>query len=135
MHGFKKMGFGQGASRRSALLLAGVAPWLVHPSWAQVAGAANWAGIESRARGQKVFFNAWGGSDRVNAYLQWAAAEVQRLHGVGVEHVKLTDTVEAVRRVRNEKAAGRTSGGRGRTRQVGEHGDSLSAGHATRAVR
>lgn len=111
MHGDKIMEFGQDASRRSALLLAGVAPWLIRSSWAQTASAANWAGIESRARGQKVFFNAWGGSDRVNAYLQWAAAEVQRLYGVGVEHVKLTDTVEAVRRVRNEKAAGRTSGG------------------------
>lgn len=70
-----------------------------------------WAAIEQRARGQKVFFNAWGGSERTNAYLQWAAAEVARRHGVQVEHVKLTDTVEAVRRVRAEKAAGKGSGG------------------------
>jgi len=70
--------------------------------------ASAWAAIEQRARGQKVFFNAWGGSDRTNAYLQWAAAEVARRFGVQVEHVKLTDTVEAVRRVRSEKAAGRT---------------------------
>ena len=102
---------GSRASRRAVLALAGVAPWLGPSAWAQTVGAATWAAIESRARGQKVFLNAWGGSDRVNAYLQWAAAEVQRLHGIGVEHVKLTDTVEAVRRVRNEKAAGRTSGG------------------------
>lgn len=75
------------------------------------APASSWTAIEQRARGQKVFFNAWGGSERTNAYLQWAAAEVNRRFGVQVEHVKLTDTVEAVRRVRSEKAAGKISGG------------------------
>ncbi|MFM8610247.1 MAG: ABC transporter substrate-binding protein [Burkholderiaceae bacterium] len=73
--------------------------------------SAAWAGIEQRARGQKVFFNAWGGSERTNAYLQWASTEVNRRFGVQAEHVKLIDTVEAVRRVRSEKAAGKTSGG------------------------
>ncbi|NBQ86812.1 MAG: ABC transporter substrate-binding protein [Betaproteobacteria bacterium] len=75
------------------------------------ASTAAWAAIEQRARGQKVFFNAWGGSERTNAYLQWAAGEVNRRFGVQLEHVKLTDTVEAVRRVRSEKAAGRNSSG------------------------
>ena len=93
---------------------------LARPALAQASPAAGssaaaapaaWAAIEQRARGQKVFFNAWGGSERTNAYLQWAAAEVNRRFGVQVEHVKLTDTVEAVRRVRSEKAAGKASGG------------------------
>ncbi len=75
------------------------------------ASASAWVAIEQRARGQKVYFYAWGGSERTNAYLQWAAGEVNRRFGVQVEHVKLTDTVEAVRRVRGEKAAGRSSGG------------------------
>ena len=70
-----------------------------------------WAAIEARARGQKVYFNAWGGSERINAYLQWAAGELERRHGVRLEHAKLTDTVEAVKRVRNEKAAGRLADG------------------------
>jgi putative thiamine transport system substrate-binding protein len=72
---------------------------------------AAWSSIEARARGQTVYFNAWGGSERTNAYLQWAAQEVERRHGVAVRHVKLTDTVEAVKRVRNEKAAGRSGDG------------------------
>ena len=93
-------------SRRQAL--AAVAAAAALPIWAQPSA---WAAIEARARGQKVFFNAWGGSERTNAYLQWAAAEVQARFGVQVEHVKLTDTAEAVKRVRGEKAAGRTSGG------------------------
>ncbi|MCW5651464.1 MAG: ABC transporter substrate-binding protein [Ramlibacter sp.] len=94
-------------SRRQALTLlaAGASPAL----WAQAPAA--WSPIETRARGQKVFLNAWGGSDRTNAYLQWVAAEVSRRHGVQVEHVKLTDTAEAVKRVRSEKAAGKLSGG------------------------
>ncbi len=71
----------------------------------------NWQAIEAKARGQKAFFNAWGGSERTNAYLQWVAGEVARRHGVTLEHVKITDTAEAVKRVRGEKAAGRLDGG------------------------
>ncbi|MEO6623640.1 MAG: ABC transporter substrate-binding protein [Burkholderiaceae bacterium] len=70
----------------------------------------DWAAIEARARGQTVYFNAWAGSERINAYLQWAGAELQRLHGIRLEHVKITDTAEVVKRVRAEKAAGKTDG-------------------------
>jgi putative thiamine transport system substrate-binding protein len=58
-----------------------------------------------------VFFNAWAGSERINAYLQWAAGELQRRFGVKLEHVKITDTAEAVKRVRAEKSAGRSGDG------------------------
>lgn len=71
---------------------------------------AAWSRIEQAARGQTVYFNAWAGSERVNAYLQWAAGELKRLQGIQLEHVKVTDTAEAVRRVRAEKAAGRSDG-------------------------
>lgn len=94
-------------SRRQALGLIATSTSL--PLWAQT--GTPWATIEARARGQKVFFNAWGGGDRTNAFIQWAAAEVSHRHGVQVEHVKLTDTAEAVKRVRSEKAAGKLSGG------------------------
>ena len=94
-------------TRRQALAALSLG-WTL-PAPAQTTPA--WAATEARARGQKVFFNAWGGSERTNAYLQWAAQQVEQAHGVQVEHVKLTDTVEAVKRVRNEKAAGRLSGG------------------------
>jgi len=84
---------------------------------ASLAGAAGaqtgtaWTLIETKARGQKVFLNAWGGSEATNAHLQWAAGEVSKRFGVTVEHVKLTDTAEAVKRVRSEKAAGKLKGG------------------------
>ena len=93
-------------SRRQALIvLAGVA---ATPLWAQSTSA--WAAIESRARGQTVYFNAWAGSERINAYLQWAAGELLAQYGVRLEHVKITETAEVVKRVRAEKAAGKAVG-------------------------
>jgi len=83
---------------------------LLAPALRAQGGAADWARIEQAARGQTVRFNAWAGSERINAYLQWAAGELQRRHGVILEHVKLADTVEVVRRVRAEKAAARNDG-------------------------
>lgn len=93
-------------SRRQALtVLAGVA---ATPLLAQ--SSSTWAAIESRARGQTVYFNAWAGSERINAYLQWAAGELLTHHGVRLEHVKITETAEVVKRVRAEKAAGKADG-------------------------
>jgi putative thiamine transport system substrate-binding protein len=67
--------------------------------------------MQRAARGQTVYFNAWAGSERINAYLQWAGAEVERRHGMKLEHVKIADTAEVVKRVRAEKQAGRTTQG------------------------
>ena len=93
-------------SRRHLLLMAGLAGSpLLH------AQSTAWSSIEAKARGQKIYFNAWGGSERVNGYLQWAATEASKRWNIQVEHVKLTDTVEAVKRVRNEKGAGKLADG------------------------
>ena len=91
--------------RRSLLALAAL---LALPAVAQTT---NWADIEKRARGQTVYFNAWAGSEQINAYLKWAGAEVERQYGVKLEHVKVTDTVDVVKRVRSEKAAGKLADG------------------------
>ena len=69
-----------------------------------------WTAIENRAKGQTVYFNAWGGAEPINAYIQWAGMEVFKRYGVKVEHVKVTDTADVVKRVRNEKAAGKQDG-------------------------
>jgi putative thiamine transport system substrate-binding protein len=96
-------------TRRSALaLLASTAAGLCAPAWAQANPA--WAAIESRARGQTVYFNAWGGSEAINRYIQWVATQVQQRHGVRLEHVKISDAADMVKRVRAEKAAGKTRG-------------------------
>ena len=70
-----------------------------------------WNEILRAARGQIVYWNAWGGDDRNNAYIAWVAAEVERRYGVSVRHVKLADTAEAVTRVVAERAAGRDANG------------------------
>jgi len=95
--------------RRRHVLIAGSAMALTPPARAQ--GAADWPRIEAAARGQTVYFNAWGGSERTNAYLQWAAAQLAQRHGIKLEHVKLGDTAEMVKRVRAEKAGGRLADG------------------------
>jgi putative thiamine transport system substrate-binding protein len=75
------------------------------------AQGADWSRIEAAAKGQTVYMNAWAGSERVNAYLQWASGELMQRAGIKLEHVKVSDTAEAVKRVRAEKSAGRTSDG------------------------
>ena len=42
----------------------------------------SWATIEAEAKGQTVYFNAWAGSQNINAYLQWAGAEVRQRFGI-----------------------------------------------------
>ncbi|TDF35454.1 ABC transporter substrate-binding protein [Alteromonadaceae bacterium M269] len=70
-----------------------------------------WPQIEERARGQTVYWNAWGGDQRINAYIRWVGAEVKEKYDLTLVHVKLNDTSEAVARILAEKAAGRTDDG------------------------
>lgn len=79
--------------------------------FAAFAARADWAEVERAAWGQTVYWHAWGGDPRVNAYIAWAGETVAERHGVQVVHVKLTDTAEAVSRVLAEVTAGRTSDG------------------------
>lgn len=72
--------------------------------------AGDWAAIVADARGQTVYFNAWAGSEQVNAYIAWAGEEAKKRFGVGVTHVKIADTAEVVKRVREETAAGKQDG-------------------------
>lgn len=67
--------------------------------------------VRTAARGQTVYFNAWGGSTQINDYIAWVGERVRDSFGIELVHVKLTDTSEAVSRVLAEKAAGRATGG------------------------
>jgi putative thiamine transport system substrate-binding protein len=64
-----------------------------------------------QAAGQTVYFNAWGGDQKINDYILWAAGELERRHRVLLKLVKLSDTAEAVSHVLAEKTAGRDDGG------------------------
>ncbi|MCU0943313.1 MAG: ABC transporter substrate-binding protein, partial [Hydrogenophaga sp.] len=72
---------------------------------------ADWSRTEAAAKGQTVFFNAWGGSEATNAYIAWVAQQVKTRYGVELRHVKVTDTAEVVKRVQTEVAAGRRTDG------------------------
>jgi len=73
--------------------------------------ADSWGDTVAAAKGQTVYWNAWGGDERTNSFIAWASDELAEKYGVTIQQVKLTDTAEAVTRVIAEKAAGQTSGG------------------------
>lgn len=78
---------------------------------AQSAKDPSWDDVTAAAKGQTVYFHAWGGEPRINVYIDWAAGEVEDRYGVTVKHVKVTDTAGTVTQIVAEKTAGRTTGG------------------------
>ena len=72
---------------------------------------ADWSATLTEAKGQTVYFNAWGGDQRTNDFIAWVGAQTEAEFGVKVMQVKLSDTAEAVARVQAEKAAGQAAGG------------------------
>jgi len=93
------------------LFLAATAALTLAPSTGWPRETRSFADILARARGQTVFWNAWGGDERTNAFIAWAGQETQRQFGVRINHVRLRDTAEAVTRVVAERQAGRNEGG------------------------
>ncbi|MBL4600434.1 MAG: ABC transporter substrate-binding protein [Rhizobiaceae bacterium] len=77
----------------------------------QAADLSDWGAIEKAAKGQTVYFNAWGGAQNINDYISWAGDTIKERYGVNVIHVKLDDTANAVAKVVAEKAAGTDKGG------------------------
>jgi putative thiamine transport system substrate-binding protein len=71
----------------------------------------SWSQALAQAKGETVYFNAWGGDPKINAFIAWAAGRLQADYGVTLRQVKLSDTGEAVARVLAEKTAGKTDGG------------------------
>lgn len=90
-----------------AVLAALLAPL---PALADV-DPANWEAVTAEAQGQTVYWNAWGGSTTTNDFIAWVGRRVMEEYGVTLEHVKLTDTADAVTRVLSEKQAGEDDDG------------------------
>ena len=90
----------------TALLALGLAP--VN---AQTPDPADWPAIQEAAQGQTVYWHAWGGDPRINAFIASVGADLQARYGVTLEHVRLSDTADAVTRVISERQAGRDEGG------------------------
>ncbi|MCG8471475.1 MAG: ABC transporter substrate-binding protein [Desulfobacterales bacterium] len=75
------------------------------------AEATTWEETLKTARGQVVYFNAWGGGKEVNTYIRWAAKEAKSRYGIQLVHVKVTDIADVVSRILAEKTAGVKTGG------------------------
>ena len=88
----------------SALSLVSVPASAVEPD-------SSWSEIVAEAQGQTVYFNAWGGSERINQYLQWASERLQADYGVTLEHVKVGDISEVVGQLEAAKLVGRNEDG------------------------
>ena len=73
--------------------------------------AEDWQSIEKQADGQTVYFHAWGGSQEINRYIQWAGKELKSRYNVTLNHVKVTDISETTTRLIAEKAAGKNTRG------------------------
>ena len=75
------------------------------------ANDAPWQQTLLAARGQTVYFNAWGGSPEINAYLVWARQEIARQYQVELVQVKVDDIAQSVSQLLAGKQAGKTSNG------------------------
>ena len=95
---------------RRTFTAAGVASALPIAATPASAQPRAWTSILEEARGQTVYFAAWAGSDKINDYLAWAGEQLRVQAGVKLEHVKVNETAEVVRRVQAEKQAGRNDG-------------------------
>jgi len=93
---------------RSITLFCAILGASALPAWGQ---SLNWDTVAAKAKGQTVYWNAWGGDERINAYIAWAGKRLWDDYGITLRHVKLSDTGEAVSRVLAEKSAGRDADG------------------------
>ncbi|TNI91792.1 ABC transporter substrate-binding protein [Aeromonas allosaccharophila] len=70
-----------------------------------------WQQTLEEAKGQTVYFNAWGGSPEINAYLVWAGQELARDYQVKLVQVKVDDIAQSVSQLLANKQAGKQAGG------------------------
>lgn len=97
---------------KKSLLAASIAATFAFTSLStQASTTETWQDTLQQAKGQTVYFNAWGGADNINDYIQWAADRIKEEYDVTLKQVKLTDTSDAVNRVLAEKAAGKNTNG------------------------
>ena len=58
-----------------------------------------------------MWFNAWGGDNAVNQYLDWVSGEMKTHYAINLKIVRLADAADAVKRIQTEAASGRKTGG------------------------
>jgi putative thiamine transport system substrate-binding protein len=71
----------------------------------------SWQQVKNDAHGQTVWFNAWGGDNAVNQYLDWVSSEMKTHYAINLKIVRLADAADAVKRIQTEATSGRKTGG------------------------
>ena len=99
----------------AAMMLIAVTPAPVQSETTQTDRSqpdpANWPAVLAEARGQTVYWHAWGGDPRINAFIAHVGDLALARYGVTLAQVKLASTADAVARVVAERAAGSDQGG------------------------
>ncbi len=71
-----------------------------------------WGQIAAEAKGQTVYYYAWGGSDIINSFVNgYFKDRLAQKYGVTLKFVPVTDATTYVNKVLGEKQAGKNSGG------------------------
>ena len=66
---------------RRTLLLAGLL------LTGHVQAVENWQAVKDEAKGQTVWFNAWGGDNAVNQYLDWVSGEMKTHYAINLRKI------------------------------------------------
>lgn len=84
---------------------------MLSPILNATAAEKNWDQIVETAKGQEVYFNAWGGSADINEYINWVAQLVDEQYGITLKHVLIDDAAISVSRIltENENNAAKNS--------------------------
>lgn len=99
---------------RAALLVALLASGLAFapgPARGEDLDITDWQAVLTKAQGQTVYFNAWGGDPQINAYIDWAADRVAQDYNIALTHVKTADIADVVAQILVEKTTGQTRPG------------------------
>ncbi|WP_037546457.1 ABC transporter substrate-binding protein [Stappia stellulata] len=96
---------------KTLLSAAALALMAMAPARAETPDVQKWGLVVKEARGQTVYFHAWGGEPRINAFIDWAGETLKQRHDITVEHVKVGDAANVVSRIVAEKAAGKETDG------------------------
>ncbi len=71
----------------------------------------NWDQIVKSTQNKTVKLHAWGGSKNINNYINWVKAKVHEKYGIKLQHIKIKDTSDAVKKVLFEKIAKKNKNG------------------------
>ena len=84
---------------------------VINPSFSKTGHTNNWNQIVNSAKNKTVKLHAWGGSKNINNYINWVKAKVHEKYAIKLQHIKIKDTSDAVKKVLFEKIAKKNKNG------------------------